>query len=86
MTIEQAKECLNSIDLFAYGDEKNEYEFEEVKQAIKLSTKSLDMWDKVKEDIKHSQFMFLDNKKEIECIPIFEVMNIINKHLKEIEE
>lgn len=34
MKIERAKQCLNSIDLFAYGDEKGEYEFEEVKQAI----------------------------------------------------
>ena len=51
-----------------------------------MAMNSLESWDKVKEDIKHSQFICLSGDKEIECIPIFEVMNIINKHLKEIEE
>ena len=54
--------------------------------ALNMAIKSLEAWDKVKEDIKHSQFIFLDGDKEIECIPMFEVMNIVNKYLKEIEK
>lgn len=49
--------------------------------AIDKAIASLEAWDKVKEDVKHSQFMFLSGDKEVECIPIFVVMNIINRNL-----
>lgn len=54
-----------------------------ITKALDEAITSLEAWDKVKEDIKHSQFIFLDGDKEIECIPIFEVMNIINRNLGE---
>lgn len=49
--------------------------------ALTMAIASLEAWDKVKEDVKHSQFMFLSGDKEVECIPIFVVMNIINRNL-----
>ena len=49
--------------------------------AIDKAIASLEAWDRIEEDIKHSQFMFLSGDKEVECIPIFEVMNIINRNL-----
>lgn len=49
--------------------------------AVDKAIASLEAWDKVKEDVKHSQFMFLSGDKEVECIPIFVVMNIINRNL-----
>lgn len=52
-------------------------------KAIDKAITSLEAWDKVIEDIKHSQFMFLSGDKEVECIPIFEVINIINRNLGE---
>ena len=61
-------------------------DFEKFIISVNMAMNSLEAWDKVKEDIKHSQFIFLSGDKEIECIPIFEVMNIVNKHLKEIKK
>lgn len=52
-----------------------------ITEALDKAMASLKAWDQVKEDINHSQFIFLDGDKEIECIPIFEVMNIINRNL-----
>ena len=52
-----------------------------ITEALDKAIASLEAWDKVKEDISHSQFIFLDGDKEIECIPIFEVINIINRNL-----
>lgn len=74
MNNKQAIEHLRNISIY-----NNLKHWEE--NALDKAVSSLEAWDKVKEDIKHSQFMFLDNKKEIECIPIFEVINIINKYL-----
>lgn len=90
MTIEQAKECLNSIDLFAYGDEKNEYEFEEVKQALDKAIASLECINEIIELIKNSSdkqyrnnnhWIYIGDKKGLA-----DVLDIINKHLKEIEK
>lgn len=50
---------------------------------IDEAIKSLKAWDKIKDDIKNSGFVFLSGDKDVECIPVFVVMNIINKHLKE---
>ena len=60
------------------------YSVEECEESLDKAIASLEAWDKVKEDIKHSQYMFLSGDKGIECIPIFEVMNIINNHLGEV--
>jgi hypothetical protein len=64
-----------------YGHETKEYE--DTMVALDKAITSLEAWDKVKEDIKHSQFIYLSDDKGIECIPIFEALDIINKHLKE---
>lgn len=71
----------------SYLDDKTAgYNNHDLCRALMKAIASLDTCDKVKEDIKHSQFIFLSGDKEVECIPIFEVMNIINKQLKEKEE
>lgn len=55
-----------------YGHEIKEYE--DTMIALDKAIASLEAWDKIKEDIKHSQFIFLSGDKEVECIPTFVVM------------
>ena len=83
MTIEQAKECLESIDILKYRDDDKNYFFDDVKGALDIAIKSLDMWDKVLEEIEQDAFNDVNGSKFI-CVD--RVNQIINKHLKEIEE
>ncbi len=83
MTIEQAKECLESIDILKYRDDDKNYFFDDVKGALDIAIKSLDMWDKVLEELEQDAFNDVNGSKFI-CVN--RVNQIINKHLKEIEE
>jgi hypothetical protein len=83
MTIEQAKECLESIDILKYRDDDKNYFFDDVKGALDIAIKSLDMWDKVLEELEQEAFNDVNGSKFI-CVN--RVNQIINKHLKEIEE
>jgi hypothetical protein len=51
MTIEQAKECLESIDILKYRDDDKNYFFDDVKGALDIAIKSLEMWDKFSDEI-----------------------------------
>ena len=51
MTIKQAKECLESIDILKYRDDDKNYFFDDVKDALDIAIKSLDMWDKFSDEI-----------------------------------
>lgn len=55
-------------------------------QSLDKAIASLEIWDKIKDDIKNSGFVFWSGDKDIECIPVFVVMNIINKYLESEEE
>ena len=71
----------------SYLDDKTAgYNNHDLCKALMKAIKSLEAWDEVKDDIKNSGFVFLSGDNDVECIPVFVVMNIINKHLKEIEE
>lgn len=83
MIIEQAKECLESIDILKYRDDDKNYFFDDVKGALDIAIKSLDMWDKVLEELEQDAFNDVNGSKFI-CVN--RVNQIINKHLKEIEE
>lgn len=83
MTIEQAKECLESIDILKYRDDDKNYFFDDVKGALDIAIKSLDMWDRVLEELEQDAFNDVNGSKFI-CVN--RVNQIINKHLKEIEE
>jgi hypothetical protein len=93
MTIEQAKECLESIDILKYRDDDKNYFFDDVKGALDIAIKSLEMWDKVTDELEEykitgSQMECFGTTEENakEYIPIDTALEIINKHLKEIEE
>lgn len=79
MTIEQAKECLESIDILKYRDDDKNYFFDDVKGALDIAIKSLDMWDKVIDELwKYEKPIIINDRY---YIGIADAIEVIKKHL-----
>ena len=87
MTIEQAKEYLESIDILKYRDDDKNYFFDDVKGALDIAIKSLEMWEKVIKEVEEETKddnvtifgrIFINGQKNI--------LKRIKKYKKEIEK
>ena len=72
MTIEEAKQTMYALASTHYGKEF----YEKENEAIKIACKSLEAWEKVKEEIKSMP----------NIIYRWDAVEIIDKHLSEVSE
>lgn len=85
MSIEEVIELLKQmIELDPFV--RTEYR-EKLHQALKIAIRSLEAWEKVKEDVEDLKYIPVCNSGMIAQNLAYDyVLGIINKHLKEVEE
>lgn len=79
MTIEEAKQTMYALACTHYGKEF----YEKENEAIKIACKSLEAWEKVKKEIK--QIRIHCGYLDVQGVTIIEVLEIIDKHLREVD-
>ena len=71
MTVEEAKQTMYALACTHYGKEF----YEKENEAIKIACKSLEAWEKVKEEINSMPYIIYS----------WDAVEIIDKHLSEVE-